>query len=338
MDAKQYSKEIEDIYENCCNEKCYNFEKCMALDEREIAIIHMCMETLGNESGLNKENYVSKGLFILLKDYNIGSNECNEDHVKEETVKYKSFLKVPDFSIESKSNSLLAYYSVVLFMANYNCTGNRADKIDRNYFKIYAYVACICAKTFNIFMLNQIYLFIIKTKTCSMNDLKMYLAETEDLWTECCFLLTENNRKENVSKIIAQFMEIISYNEEAKYRNAGALYNLLQEGFLGFDFINGDISPIARYRRILHGIDHFRCYLDFLKNDLQNNNMADQEICNKIDSILNKTKELDLFFSQLLRKEGDNVLKESLSFTDVYDLLNKFELYCGGESIPLICV
>lgn len=330
------SKELEEIYENCCHKRREHTDKCLALDEQEVALIHMCLKILGDEGGYNKDDYTTQGLFILLKTRNWDKDECKEDKVAEQPIKYKKFEYIPDYSVENVSELLVTYYAVMLLYVNQNCTLDYQNKLERNYFRVYAFFACICPKTFNVLIFNQIYLFMVKTQGCSLNVLKKYLIYSKELWMEYNELMNENKRDEVIGYLFKQFREIIAYDESALYANASKLYELLNEGFLAFDFMSGDTIPEARYGKIVNGIEYFERYLLLLSTELKKASVEEKEVYEYIESILENIKCLCIFFEQLIEDAGVYKNQITKEFTDTKDLLKKFVLYCDAENITLL--
>lgn len=337
MDIEKISKDLEEIYENCCHIKREDKDeyKCLALDEQELALIHMCIEIMGSKNGYNKNNYTSKGLFIILKNNYLGNNECKEDKVAEQPIKYKKFEYINGYSIENASNLFLAYYGVLIFYANGYSTSDFRNKSQRNYFKVYAFFACICSKTFNILLFNQIYLFMHKAHNCSLVALKQYLMNTEELWLEYNRLMNAQERNNILGKLHGQFREIIAYDEETLYACTSKIYELCDEDFLAFDFMKGDTIPKARYSRIINGIEYFKCYLFFLKYELKEKEIEDCMVFEQIENILNNAIQLDDVFCQLINNSKCELIKTT-NFINTDDLIKKFEKYCEEESIELI--
>ena len=67
-EVDKYVKELEEMYEYSSFKKGIKEgnEKCLALDEQELAIMRMCIEELAGEEGIVKDNFFSRGLFMKI--------------------------------------------------------------------------------------------------------------------------------------------------------------------------------------------------------------------------------------------------------------------------------
>lgn len=327
-------KELEDIYENSCLMKAVEAgnEKCLALDEQELAIIHMCIEGLEIQEGVNKDNYKSKGLFILPNNRNLGNDECPEDRVKNEPLKYKKFDNSGGYQLENMTELLLVYYAALLLFANDENTGDYNEESKRHYFKVYAYFACICPKTFSILFFNQIHLFMSNAhKQLPPDKLRNYLEYTEELWKEYNSLLLNERRIQVSEEVITQFSKIMSYDEEVFFDNLIQMQNLSEDGFLAFDFNGGDTLRGYRFKTILMGIEYFQWYLKYLKEEISKNSFREESLLNTIDNILEHAKTLGSIFEDFLRKEGEQPPIFVREFDSIYGLLNNFYGYCKNK-------
>lgn len=339
MDVDKLAKEFEDIYKNSCYKKDPDNEKCLALDEQELAIIYMCLETLVNSNGYDKNKYRTDGLFILLKDDLIGSDECNDLKISEQLLRYKKCIFDSNYSLKDISDYLLIYYAVLLFYANENHTEILSNKSNRYYFKVYAYFACICPKTFSVLFFNQMYLFM--EKTYSLNNVDMlnkYLDNTEMLWKEYNLLLEEEECIKISEQMINQFREILAYDKKKLIDNLIKFEDLRCEGFLAFDFREGDTIEESRYKKILNGIQYFKWYLVFLENRLSHNLAKENKVYEFIKNILKNAEQLDKKFCKLLKNKGDSFNRKEINFADMNEFFKSFRMFCNEELIYLIDV
>ncbi len=336
IDTDKLVKELEDMYENSCFKKATEAgnEKCLALDEQELAIMHMCIEGLAIQEGIDKNNYISRGLFILLKNRDLGGSVCVDNRIKEEPLKYKKFEEPDEYLLDNMTNLLLVYYAALLFYANDKNTGDYNKKSKRCYFKVYAYFACICPKTFNILFFNQLHLFMSKAhKNLSPDELKIYLDYTDELWVEYNSLLQSERRIEISEEVITQFSEIMAHNEEIFFENRIKIENFREDGFLAFDFKGGDTLREYRFKTVLVGIDYFQWYLKYLKLEISENSFREESLLNKIDKILANTVKLKSIFENLLENENVESVPFKREFDNIYGLLEKFYEYCNNKVI-----
>lgn len=326
-------KELEDIYENSCLKKAIEkgSEKCLALDEQELAIMHMCIEELAGQEGIDKNNYSSRGLFILLKNRNLGSVVCTEDRVKEEPLKYKKIAEFDENILDKMTQYLLVYYAVILLYANDKNTGDHNEKSKRRYFKVYAYFACICPKTFCILFFNQLHLFMSKAhKNLSYNELREYLEYTEELWREYNLLLQSENRIKIIAEVTSQFSKIMAYDEDIFFENLIQIENLRDDRFLAFDFMKGDTLGVYRFKMVLEGIQYFQWYLKYLKDEIPKYSFEDS-LSSTIDRIQENTEILKSIFENFLEKKGVQARPFERKFDNIYGLLKHFYRYCNDK-------
>lgn len=324
-------KELETIYENSCFKKSIEVgnKNCLALDEQELAIIRMCVECLASQKGIDIDNYVSNGLFILLKHRDLGSSACTKDRVKAQPVKYKKYYIKSDYLLDNMTQLLFVYYAVLLLYANDENTGVYNKESRRHYFKVYAYFACICPKTFNTLFFNQLHLFMSNVnKQLPLEELREYLRYTDELWEEYRVLMSNNRRIEISEEVITQFSEIMSYDENVFFNNMIQMQNMSEDDFLAFDFMGGDTLRGYRFKTILTGIEYFQWYLEYLKDKIQEQSFNENDLIKMIDNILESSKELKHIFEDLLKAEGNDIPQFERTFDNVYELLIQFEAYC----------
>lgn len=327
-------RELEDIYENSCLLKAVKEgnKKCLALDEQELAIMCMCIEGLGQQEGMTKGNYKSRDLFILLKNRNLGDDACADDRVKNEPVKYKKYDDPGGYQLDKMTQLLLVYYAALVLFANNENTGDYNEESKRHYFSVYAYFACICPKTFCVLFFNQIHLFMSKAhKQLPSDKLRKYLEYTEELWKGYTSLLLSERRIEVSEEVIGQFAEIMSYDEEVFFDNLIQMYNLSEDGFLAFDFMGGDTLRGYRFKTILDGIEYFKWYLKYLRDEILKNSFREENLLKKIDNILETAKILSGIFLEFLQKEGGQYSNFERRFDSIYGLLNDFHQYCNNR-------
>lgn len=327
-------KELEDIYVNSCLKEAIDAgnEKCLALDEQELAIMYMCVEGIEREEGINKDNYIARGLFILLKDRELGESACNRSRVAAEPLKYKRIQYNGGYVLEHMTQLLLVYYATLLLYANNANTGDYYMQSKRHYFKVYAYFACICPKTFTILFFNQIHLFIsIKYKQMSAKELKEYLDYTDELWKEYNLLLSNEIRIEITEEVITRFSEIMSYDEAVFYENRIQLDKLSEDGFLAFNFKEEDTLREYRFKMLLTGIEYFHWYLKYLKSEMSGHSFKEEGLIGTIDSIIESTEALGKIFESFLKKEDGQPDLFVREFDNMYELKHKFYKYCEGK-------
>lgn len=325
-EVDKFVKELEDMYENSCFKKAIKEGngKCLALDEQELAIMHMCIEALVNEEGVDKNNYLSKGLFILLKNHNLGYSECTDDRVKEEPLKYKKFEESDEYMLDKMTQLLLVYYAVLLLYANDKNTGDYNEKSKRRYFKVYAYFACICPKTFCVLFFNQLHLFMSKAnKNLSSNELREYLEYTEELWREYISLLQNERRIEITGEVISQFSKIMAYNENVLYENLIQIEDLCDNRFLAFDFMGGDTLGVYRFEIVIEGIHYFWWYLEYLKDEIKKR-YSEESLLSTVEKVQDNAEDLTDVFSNFLEKNGTQYSKFKRKFDNIHGLLKRF--------------
>ncbi len=324
-EVDKYVKELEDIYENSCFKKAIDEgnKKCLALDEQELAIMHMCIEELVNED-VDKNNYWSRGLFILLKNRNLGSIQCTDDRVKKEPLKYKKFEEPDAYILDKMDELLLVYYAVLLLYANDKNTEDRDERSKRRYFKVYAYFACICPKTFYVLFFNQLHLFMSKAhKAQSYDELIEYLQYTGELWEEYNSLLQSGRRIEITEKVISQFSRIMAYDERDFFENLIQIENLCDNRFLAFDFMKGDTVGQFRFRRVLKGIQYFWWYLEYLKDKISKY-PYEEILTSAIESVQKNVDILKTIFDGFVENEEPDPLPFEKDFDNMSGLLRSF--------------
>ena len=333
MNVDRLAKELEEIYENSCYPNVTEDDKCLALDEQELAIIHMCLESLGNESGYCVDKYTTKDLYILMKNCNFGNRECKYDRVKEQPLKCKQFDRLSGYSLDNVSEILLVYYAVLLLTANDMSTFDYMGKSHRNYFQVYAYFACICPKTFSVLFLNAIYIFMRKAHKCSIGVLERYLEDTEKLWQAYYMLLL---RHDIMAEITKEFTKLVSYDKRVFHTNYIKVYRWQVPGFLAFDFMGGDTIPESRYKTVIAGAKYFNRYFELLKNDLQNYSSIPNTIYEKIDSIVKKINLLIEVFCKLLETKVGKTQPIPENFANINELVKRYEKFCEESGAKLI--
>ena len=343
MDVKKLAKEIEEMYINNCNINISGENRCMALDQQELAIVNLCLEEIGNKNGYDKEKYITRDLFILYKEDLIGKKECKDIKIAEQPLKFKKSKHNPKFSLEYVSEIFLLYYAVIIFYANDEgtklySTVKTENKSKRHYFKIYAWFACICPKIFNILFFNQIHLFI--TSTCdndTINEIKEYLESTEELWREYNYLIGNEGSEETLGKVITKFLEIMEYNNEVMGMMK-VFERIRHTGFLAMDYKNRDTHEGVMLKKAVKGIKYFQLHLSFLKEKLSCDSDGTSEINTHIEHIQEYTEQLEGEFCELLIEQNndcDNI--EAEIATDMVENLKHFEAYCAdGNTTKLI--
>lgn len=330
----QLVKEFEEIYENSCLKKAVETgnRKCLALDSQELAIMSMCIECLERQEGINKDDYMSNGLFILQKKVNWRDKECKHDRVRRQPLKYKRYSNTNNYKLENISELLLVYYAILLLYANNENTGDYCGESKRRYFIIYAYFACICPKTFSLLFFNQVHLFMSKTsKQQQADELRVYLDYTDDLWKGYVRLLANEKVIEISEEVITKFCEIMSYDEEVLFNGYISIYNLKEDGFLAFDFKSGDTLRGYRFKIVLMGIEYFKWYLKYLKDGILKQSFKEEYLLKKIDNILESAEKLKSIFESFLEKEEQQPDKFERKFDNIHGLLHNFYKYCEDK-------
>lgn len=164
MGIKELLEEFEKIYINECYEDTN--KKCLALDEQEFAAIQLCLEILEDPLGnFDRNNYeVVKGLFITLKENPLKGLACDDVRVREKLLKFKMIRTTPNYDLETAPDVFWLYYALLLLYANEDATTEHGKTVyfERNYFRVYAYLACICPKVFCTLFFNEIFVFMKK--------------------------------------------------------------------------------------------------------------------------------------------------------------------------------
>ena len=170
-------------------------------------------------------------------------------------------------------------------------------------------------------------------KNLSLNELRKYLEYTEELWEEYNSLLQSERRIEISEEVITQFSEIMSYDEEVFFENRIQIENLSENGFLAFDFQGGDTLREYRFKTILAGIEYFRWYLIYLKDEISKNSFREENLLNIIDKLMENTVMLKSIFEDLLKKEDAQLPRFERKFDNIYGLLNDFYAYCNNKVV-----
>lgn len=320
-------KELENIYENSCFYKAIQNgnDKCLALDEQELAIIYMCIETLAMNEGLDINNYETRGLFIVPKNRSLITSVCSDNRVKNQPLKFKKFEYASNFQLEQMTQYFFVYYAVIIFYANDENTGDYNEEVRRHYAKVYAYFACLCSKIFFTLFLNEIYIFMSKVNSqLPYKELYEYLEYTEELWEEYNALLKNKRSVEISEKVIDEFCEIMSCDEKALFRSWITIENLREDVFLAFDYMQGDTISSYRFKKILMGIEYFQDFLRCLKKDIEKNTFREETLLKKIDNILEYAKQLKLIFEDLLKQKKAQPYQYDEEFDNTYRLLALF--------------
>lgn len=331
MDIRGLVEEFEKIYINKSYED--TDKKCLALDEQEFAIIQMCLEVLEDKLGrFNKNNYKTQDLFVLLSDSLLNGEECHEAVVENLSLKMKMIKIDPNYDFETAPKALWLYYALLLLYANEEATieHNSTIKLERDYFKVYAYLACICPKTFCPLFFNHIYIFMKKTsEQQDIRILREYFIHTKELWKSLSELLQLDKRNYVVGRIHSQFrikmgvhpnlLKLIKRMDRSRSR-----------GFLAFDYKGREPAEQNRLKRIINGVEYFEEYLNFMRSKLEKYIDEGDHLYEDMNEILVYAEKIKERICQLLALEDAVPDKINHNFCNIEELIYQFENYCSG--------
>lgn len=337
MNAIDLAKQLEQVYENSYY-KYYEYEikgkKCLALDEQETAILQLCMEELSLVEGYHPENFETKGLFILQKNKDWMNNKCVEERVRGEQLGYKKFNYFSNYNLDGVK-SVLIYFAAVLYYANEKNTGDKYQKIKRKYMKVYAYLACLCPRVFDILFQNNIYIFM--KRTYKEEDKRFLLEQEKELWDEYITLMTDKERMSVIRSSINTFCEVLKTNNESGLNHIAKLHNLAEDNFLGYDFKEGDTLRGIRFKHVLLGIDYFKCHLSLLEEELKTDSFGEENSLALIEELRNDTEKLSRIFEKLLMEEESKIERECYTkdVDNIYKLIEMFKSKCSCKLIEV---
>ncbi|XCP84040.1 hypothetical protein ABXS75_13280 [Roseburia hominis] len=331
MEIKELLEEFEKIYINKCYEDTN--KKCLALDEQEFAIIQMCLEILENKLGqFNKGNYKTKDLFVLLVDSPLNGEECSDRIVENLSLKVKMIKTTPGYDFETAPNVLWLYYALLILYANEDATieHNTTIKSKRNYFKVYAYVSCICPKVFCPLLFNQIYIFMKRTsEPQDIRILREYFIDTKELWKGYSELLQLDNRNLVVGRLHSQFRRKMGGDTEL-VKKINEMDHLHSRGFLAFNYKGREPAEQNRLKRIIHGIEYFEKYLNFFEIELVRYVDNTDHLYEDMNEILLYAKKIKERICELLTLQEAVPDTIDNDFCDIGELIYQFEKYCDG--------
>lgn len=331
---EQLISELKDFYEANCVKKSCEKEKCMALDEQEIALIHLCIDILGNEHIYDISNYTIKELFIVHKDEDLCQKICDKNHTQNEALKYKRISQTSDISLDQMTELLLVYYIATLLCANDENTIGGAE-IKRSYACVYAYFACICLKTFRTLFLNQIYIFMSKTHNqASFNDIRKNLEYEEELLAAYAELMEDKGRMKAKREITNRFWEIMKYDKAIK--SLIKIEDLRMPGFIAFDYNGGDTVEGPSYVGILEGIEYLLCYLKYLEKNIDDGTFDGNKLKDAIGNVRQNAIRLRNVFELLAAEANVNVSVFEQKFENINMLLESFKKHFDNNYIKLI--
>lgn len=333
-DVDKIKKDFEKVYESICQkESCIN-GKCMALDEQELALIHLCMDVLGNENGFNINNYAAQELFIVHKEKYLDNQVCDNLHVHNEPINYKKLECLSGFCMDEISELLIVYYVATLFYAN-DINTNAAKYIERSYAKVYAYFACLCLKTFRVLFINQIYIFIQNTnEEVSLDAIRKKLEYEEELLAGYVELMEESGRAKATREIVRKFGLIMGYEKalEAYIR----IEEQRRPGFIAFDYKEGDTIEDASYTCVFWGMEYLLQYLKYIEKRIGNNTYEKQKVLETIENLKNNINRLKKVFKIIVEDEKIEIRAFWKDFEDIKGLINSFKKHLDNELIDLI--
>lgn len=339
MDINILSEELEKIYTNKCD--CDMKDKkgeriCLGLDEQELAIIHMCMDILENRTGYNKEDYKVDEMFILLKNSPICKYRCTGEKVAKQPLKMMELRKDPSYCFESTTNVLFTFYALILKYANCQGTHNYKDKSIREYFKIYAYFACICPKVFVTLFLNQINIFMKRIYVeDDKNKISNYVKDTKTLWEEYVYLFSEKGNKLIFGEIISQYGKVVNRDHICDLINIEEMHTT---GFLAFDYKGRSPVESAMLVKAIKGIIYFQHFLNLFKNEQLKYLKSEDEVIEDIESLYGLTKELYKQIKLFIDESGTDYRKPDIAAFNIEELLERFKRFCECNSVILLDV
>lgn len=346
MNNKDKVDAFEKIYENDCYIKIA--DKCLAVDQQEFALVYMCLDILDNRRGYGLDKYYTKDLYILPKEDFISTLECTIDKVKDLPLKVKMICLDSNYKTDDAPEALWIYYAALLLTANIDATSTHSGiiKSKRQYFKVYAYLACICSKVFCALFFNNVHIFMTKINNEHFLDkIKKYIEDEKELWKEYDNLFAQNAHKDVTRKTLAHFRRVL--------KNDSVVMHLLkieqkrENGFLAFDYREENPSEKTKLLKVVKGIELFQDYLTYLDKDMKVYKDSVIHLMEDISDIKNYTKNVKERLEYLA--EGyeedeeinghnslDNILGEYRYYNNKEELLVAFEAFCGSAFVDLI--
>lgn len=339
MDINILSEELEKIYTN----KCYSVVRdingepiCLGLDEQELAIIYMCMDILENKTGYCKDNYKVDEMYILLKNSSISKYRCKNQKVQEQPLKMMELHEDSNYCFESTTNVLLTFYALILKYANCQSTYNFRNRSIREYFKVYAYFACICPKIFATLFLNQINIFMSRMECeTDKNKISMYIEDTKVLWEEYIYLFSKDGNRIIFGKIVEQYGKVVNRDYISDLIDIEEMHTT---GFLAFDYKGRTTVESAMLIRALKGIIYFQKFLFLLDLEQQKYDKVLGNIREDIEGIYKLTQKLYEQIKFLIDDLGNEYQEPSIVVSNTAELIEMFQRFCESQYVYLIDV
>lgn len=331
-----YSKDIEDVYVNKWCYKYWNDKKCLALDEQARALIYMCVEILEKRE-FDSQKYKTQGLYIVLNNSNLGIEECKSISTSEEPLKYKKNRYDIGYKLASVNEVMLIFYATILFHANKENTDFfREQYVVRDYFKTYAYFACICPKIFCTLLFNQIYLLMLRlNEENSIEEIRKYLENTEILWKQYNYIISDEGNIVTSQKIINDFREIMGYNQEVLDVLAD-LEDLTSYGFLAFDYKEREAVEGGRIRKAAQGCEYFQYYLYLLRTFSLKDVKPENRLWESLKSLESQVEVLKNKLVEILEDLERNFTSIEDDSANIEEFMTNFITYCRNQAIQLI--
>lgn len=343
MEIREQVEAFEKIYTNNCYIEIA--DKCLAVDEQEFALIYMCLDVLNRKKGYDVNKYITNGLYIFPKDDFMKDMECQSEKITGLPIKVRMLQIDRNYKTEDAPEALWIYYAALLLAANEDSSPKHIERIKskRQYFKVYAYLSCICAKVFCTLFYNNIYLFMERVgKEESIDNVKKYFEDEKELWETYYDLLVKNANKVVTRKTLTHFRRAIG--------NEGLVSNLIkiekrrENGFLAFDYKERNPSERTKIVKILNGMDFFQSFLSLLKVELKAYSNSSGHLFDDICQIEEHTKNVQNRFEYLLegydKVYGGKIIEDARgarnNFSNIEELLECFGEYCEHDMIKLI--
>lgn len=354
MNNKDKVEAFDKIYENDCyktyEEECYVkiADKCLAVDQQEFGLINMSLDILDNKKGYDIDNYYTKDLYILPKEDFISNLECTIDKVKDLPLRVKMICLDDNYKTEDAPEALWIYYAALLLTANIDATSTHSGiiKSKRQYFKVYAYLACICAKVFCTFFFNNIYLFMERiSHEQSLDKIKKYLEDEKELWKEYDNLFAQNAHKDVTRKTLTHFRRVLKNDDVVNHLIK--IEEKRENGFLAFDYREENPSEKTKLVKVLKGIDLFQDFMTYFKKEMEiykDNVSHMMEDISDIESYIQNVKgRLEYLVEGYEEDKGisgqnslENILGQFHYYSNKEELLDSFGFFCDLAMIHLI--